>query len=405
MARCITLVLSLILLLVTPISNCRSDDFVTQKLQRIRLPRVISSFFNNFFRRAQLLVRENTRAELKLTDDQAARIDNLLADWAEAVTELHEARRGTPSNEAKDPDDSINRLRNEARIRDSEKSMAEIRKTLTEEQLQRLEQLVLQLLGHNAVLAREPAINQLNLDEAQMTEIRKIRPRGRPGSNAPGEPTAHEKFLAILTPAQRDTWDKLLGEPFFPASKGGLRFGSLSLDRQGLRSPLSSLEQEHIRAALKFTVQQQELIADPIADWLNATQAVDEQLIAGAEKADLEKFVENLNKSIDRANTVLDANLTESQFHRLEQLRLQSAGIYAFVNRKTVESLNLTDAQQDSLRELAVEYSQAESQRNDDKPRDEHRAQAVSKALQILTEVQRKKWAEMIGDPIEPTNE
>ncbi len=350
-------------------------------------------------------MRENTRAELKLTDEQAARIDNLLADWAESVTELHEARRGTPSNEAKVPDVSINRLRNEALIRDSEKSMADIRETLTEEQLQRLEQLVLQLLGHNAVLARESAIKQLNLDEAQMTEIRKIRPGGRPGSNVPGEPTAHEKFLAILTSEQRETWDKLLGEPFFPASKGGLRFGSLSLDRQGLRSPLSSLEQEHIRAALKFTVQQQELIADPIADWLNATQAVDEQLIAGAEKADLEKFVENLNKSIDRANTVLDASLTESQFHRLEQLRLQSAGIYAFVNRKTVESLNLTDAQQDSLRELAVEYSQAESQRNDDRSRDEHRAQAVSKALQILTEVQRKKWAEMIGDPIEPTNE
>jgi hypothetical protein len=184
------------------------------------------------FNIAMLLANEQARelikAELKLTDDQ--------------ITKLTALRPEPPAQGAPQPTP-------EERQKQREEMQKKINDILTPAQEQRVKQIQLQMQGTRA-LTSEEVVKELGLSEKQVAEIEAAREAGRPqmgggqqqGGTSPtpeerqkmieqfqkAREEANKKVLAILTPAQRAKWEKMLGKKFeMPMTQmgGGQRGG------------------------------------------------------------------------------------------------------------------------------------------------------------------------------------
>ncbi|HWP31907.1 MAG TPA: hypothetical protein VNK96_09340 [Fimbriimonadales bacterium] len=163
-----------------------------------------------------LLRRDDVRKELKLTQEQIAKIEA-----------LSEQFRGQPGQRdpqgARDPNAMRERL---------QKMEAAIKEILNAEQFKRLQELRLQLEGPSAI-ARPEVQEKLGLSEAQKKQIEEIlnksqeemRALFQQGGGAGGRQEAMEairkireetdkKILAVLTEEQRKKWETMLGKPF-----------------------------------------------------------------------------------------------------------------------------------------------------------------------------------------------
>ena len=120
-----------------------------------------------------------------------------------------------------------------------------IPKILNEQQQQRYQELELQH-GNMAALGNERVARSLKLSEDQLERLRNLwrdasrRPQGGRGENADGARRPadefNEKAAAILTPAQREQFEKMKGEPFRPA-EGGENRGEGDQPREGDNKP------------------------------------------------------------------------------------------------------------------------------------------------------------------------
>ncbi len=147
------------------------------------------------------------REELKLSEDQVKQLEALMAE----LRETYESFRGM------NKEDREKKLQ-EIRVKEG----AAIPKILTRKQLIRAEQIQLQILGP-MILTRPEVAASLKLTDEQkekMALIKRESLKEYRESRAKGEPqkeiskNRNERLLNVLTPAQKEKWKQLLGEPY-----------------------------------------------------------------------------------------------------------------------------------------------------------------------------------------------
>ncbi|HZO91897.1 MAG TPA: hypothetical protein VFB38_26505 [Chthonomonadaceae bacterium] len=171
-----------------------------------------------------LLRNKSVQDELKLTPQQIEKLDA-------KQQELRQAMRDQFQNPSNDPEERRSRM---TRIQEmQQKAIADI---LDSKQLTRFKQIELQQEGP-AALTRKDVADQLNLTDEQRNQVRNIQEdaqarmqemmQGVDFRNMSPEDRQqlmqkfqaarkefNDKYLAVLTEAQKEQWNKMLGEPF-----------------------------------------------------------------------------------------------------------------------------------------------------------------------------------------------
>lgn len=93
--------------------------------------------------------------------------------------------------------------------------------------------------------------------------------------------------------------------------------------------------------------------------------------------------------------------LNAGQIHRLRQLELTSNGPSAFINRRVVRYLALTEEQEDAVEEVLKKWK-SESRRLIFKPKEQSERQdtAFVTCVKLLTGEQKAKWDQLVGKSI-----
>ncbi|GBC90668.1 MAG: hypothetical protein N2045_10225 [Fimbriimonadales bacterium] len=167
-----------------------------------------------------LLMRPDVQRELNLTEQQKAKINEMQQAMRVAMQEL----RNLPPDQRRQRMEEIRQKNDPTTV-------------LTDAQKKRLRELELQWQGPMALMNPEIA-REVGLTQEQQSKIQGIlqeqfqamRERFQQGGGQP-DPQAFEKarqelenkILAVLTPAQREKWNQMLGKPF--QFEGGRGFG------------------------------------------------------------------------------------------------------------------------------------------------------------------------------------
>jgi Spy/CpxP family protein refolding chaperone len=169
-----------------------------------------------------LLNQESVQKELKLTDEQKTKFDELRQKSREKMQEIFQGDEGERPKKMQELNE------------ENRKAIAAI---LSPEQGNRLKEITYQQRG-SAALADPEVAKALNLTEEQKGKVKTINDETQaamrelftPGQ-APDEDARNkmndlrkssgEKLMALLTPEQKTKWAELQGEPF----KGEIRFG------------------------------------------------------------------------------------------------------------------------------------------------------------------------------------
>jgi Spy/CpxP family protein refolding chaperone len=171
---------------------------------------------------AMLLGQESVQKELKLTDDQAAKVK----EFGEAMREKFQEAFGLEGEERAKKFQEL--------AKEGEKAVADI---LKPEQSKRLKEIVYQQQGPRA-FADSAVAKGVGLSEEQQKKIKEInddtgkqlRELFQPGSPPDDETRkkmqdlrkeASEKIVKLLSEDQKKKWQELQGAPF----KGEIRFG------------------------------------------------------------------------------------------------------------------------------------------------------------------------------------
>ncbi|GBC91853.1 hypothetical protein HRbin15_00312 [bacterium HR15] len=171
---------------------------------------------------AMLLMREDVQKELNLSQTQKAKLEQMREEMMQAMQEL----RNLPPEQRRERMQELRQKYDPASV-------------LTDAQRKRMRELELQWQGPFALNNPEIA-KQVGLTEEQQAKIRGIiqetfqsmrgqfqpgQPPGQPGERMQEFQKAREqaerKILEVLTPAQREKWQQLLGKPFeFQGGRG-----------------------------------------------------------------------------------------------------------------------------------------------------------------------------------------
>jgi hypothetical protein len=177
-----------------------------------------------FRNQAMLLMQESVRKELKLSDEQAKKVEEVGASMREKMMDIFQNSEG---------DDR--RTKMQELMKETEKTIGEILKA---DQTKRLKQIGYQLAGAQAFGDPELA-KTLKITDEQKKDIQTInmetmaamRELFQGGGGPPDEETmkkmqelrkgAVEKVVKLFNDDQKKSWKDLQGEPF----KGEIRFG------------------------------------------------------------------------------------------------------------------------------------------------------------------------------------
>lgn len=179
---------------------------------------------------------------------------------------------------------------------------------------------------------------------------------------------------------------------------------------KGILHELNVLQREiHVRVVESPKVQAALLLSENQKSQLGALLK-----IRAKEHAEFQQKVEGLGEDARRRRFVemveeheqsLEQILTAQQRERLSQIVLQFGGILTFRSPDVVDALKLTSEQRKSIRQIERDFWQR-GQRNRDPgarrgepgPRPS-REEMVTKVLDVLNDVQKQKWKQMIGAP------
>ncbi|GAB6167424.1 hypothetical protein JCM19992_34240 [Thermostilla marina] len=179
-----------------------------------------------------LLRIEQVQKEIELLDDQKADLEKLGEKAREAMREVFGDFRNLSREEMQQRREEIQKKMQEQQ----KKLQAEVEKILLPHQLERLEQIRIQLMGIQALNDPEVA-KKLNITDAQKEKIQKVQEQAREkmreafqgmrgGDGQRPDPEAmRERFtklreqiekdvLAVLTSEQKKKFEELKGEPF-----------------------------------------------------------------------------------------------------------------------------------------------------------------------------------------------
>ena len=293
----------------------------------------------------------------------------------------------------------------------SQKTLEGMRNILSDEQNLRLNQLVLQRLGVNAVFVREPAVASLKLDENQLSQLREIRrrrgPRGKDGEQSP-----HDRFLQLLTPEQRRVWEELVGEPFFPPPSLHRSGRVRSFEFPGLGSPVSLTKYHWVRRELDLSDEQREKMDDVFATWDERQLWAQEQMLAGSQGDEWQAVAVSLRQAASETSSSIQEILSPAQSSRLDQLAIQRQGLFALTKPEIVRELDLDAEQKRQIDALVARFQMSlgqlripvDSPEGIEKSR-QTRKQLLDEALQLLSEEQRRKWHALVGELVEVDSE
>jgi Spy/CpxP family protein refolding chaperone len=186
--------------------------------------------FGGGFGGAMLLTNKGVQQELKVSDDQAAKLETLAQDFREKQREQREKLQDLPEDQ-----------RREKAMEMMQANNAELRRNLSEilkpEQIKRFQQIQIQTAGINA-FAMPDVRETLKLSTEQQSQLRELaqdqgeamrdifQSAGEDREEAMRKITAlrkqgMEKAMAILTSEQKETWKDMTGEPFEVRFEGG----------------------------------------------------------------------------------------------------------------------------------------------------------------------------------------
>jgi Spy/CpxP family protein refolding chaperone len=178
-----------------------------------------------------LLTNKSVQQELKVSDDQASKLDALAQELREKQGEQFRKLQDVPQDER----GAKMRELNQAIAADVRKGVGEILKPA---QVKRFDQVQLQQIGVLGV-GQMPRIQEsLKLTDEQKSKLGTIQEEQRAavgeimqggGFNNPEtrqkmadlRTKSNEKAMAVLTDSQKTTWNELIGEPFEIRLEGG----------------------------------------------------------------------------------------------------------------------------------------------------------------------------------------
>jgi serine/threonine protein kinase len=164
-----------------------------------------------------LISNEATQEHLKITDEQRAKMSQIIADQQRAYQAFCDSRSV-----------DLPKMRKEFQEHTAATRVA-IAEALEPDQMERLEQIILQRRGTSAF--GDPNIaEKLGLTAAQREEIASLQTGAYDALHGGGTKSAREPFgtlekriKEVLTPAQQEQWQQMTGEPFH--GMWGRRFG------------------------------------------------------------------------------------------------------------------------------------------------------------------------------------
>lgn len=395
----------LVLILLSGVASAQNPARASiSKNQRV--PRSFSSSATFLVNRAQVLVLESVREELKLSQQQRDDIDKLLVDWSRRETENVGSRASKTAEEQR-------AIFGDSR-QDAQATWEKIQALLTPEQLKRFDQLALQRKGFRifVVVPREVS-SQLDIDPAQRAKWRDIyleweNRYGRlPVRNTEGWETLMGRFLAVLTDEQQTQWKELTGEPFgFREPRGGgrrPRMISISFPNLGIEARW--LEMDWVHAELKLNDTQRKTITEALDRWKQRYAEVQATVRDGQipdREAKIRESIASLHQlSIETTDQLLAA-LKPEQKQRLEQLKLQREGLRALLQpSKAFESLRLSYDQRRKINASHNEFYRAANDQGRFFLNAEERKQFEAKVLEFFTDKQRMAWEALLGEPFD----
>jgi Spy/CpxP family protein refolding chaperone len=169
-----------------------------------------------------LLSQESVTKELKLTDEQTTKLNELRQKTRDKMQDIFQG-------------DEADRPKKMQEL--TEENRKEVAGILNADQSKRLKEITLQLRGP-AAFADPEVVKTLNLTEEQQGKVKTINEETQAATRelfTPGQPPDEEtrkkmndvrkggtdKLVALLTPEQKTQWTAICGEPF----KGEIRFG------------------------------------------------------------------------------------------------------------------------------------------------------------------------------------
>lgn len=384
----------------------------------------------------QLIAQDEIARDLKLTADQQESIRKAQADYQQAL--------------AANPPGGQNFAEVSQKRQEATRKLDDTVRAALGDKAKRLDQIAAQSAGLAAFVTRVELRQQLGITEEQLAKGRGIldaaykemtgagndRTRGvniwgaRGAENrAAFADKTTPKLLELLIDEQKKKWQTAIGElvppatlakvrtwgtPDFAAGQGGGGFGERGGDigyRSQIYLPALSqlMSQEDLVKTLNLTADQLGSIRKAQADY---QQAIAANPLGGGQNAQevFQKQQEAARKRDDATRAALGDKLK-----RLDQIAAQSAGLAAFVTRVELrQQLAITDEQVAKSREiLETVYKDIIGPGPDRGDRRGTSAAARGaeirtafvdktnpKLLELLTNEQKKRWQDAVGDPV-----
>lgn len=166
------------------------------------------------------------------------------------------------------------------------------------------------------------------------------------------------------------------------------------------------LENTRVQEALHLAPEQKARLDDLLKGWSAERTAIFTETQALDEDARRQRFV-RMAEEHDRA---LAEALSEQQRQRVKQIVIQAQGLFAFKDSEIVKALDLTVEQRKAVRDIEREIfaqgggggppmRRGPGENRGPGPPRINRQESVARVVAILTDEQRGKWQELVGEP------
>ena len=326
--------------------------------------------------------------ELKLTEDQSKRLNELRATSTARTREITQLGRRSPEAEKQDAQQAA----------DNDKALAEI---LKPEQLARFKQIMLQVYAKLALSAPGFAILGRIVEVSEglkLTKEQKDRLAGQ------------EALTTVLDEAQQAKWKEMLGKPFEPLpSPLGQRVGGPTARTTALANVmLQHLGVQSVQEDLKLSSDQLKKLPELTQKWTDLSK--DLNGAGGGSRTSPEERTKKLAEARTAFNKEIAGLLDAKQLARLHQIGLQQTqknGTTTLLAAAAVrKELELTEDQSKKLAELNFDAASTRTSLIRELGRaDSVKALADFNALvdkklnAVLTPAQHDKLKALLGEP------